>query len=230
MKTRLSIPFFCLLALFLSACSFNVTTVVESDGSGTWKTEIGFNAEDQALLSSFGMGASEVCQEMQADGELPAGAQISTEERDGSIWCVVEQSFATLAELRQLHSEGDGITVNRLEILDDQFYYDLSLDMRDAEASLEEMQELGEFALDFTWQLTVPGKVVSHNADAISGNTLTWNLTPGTIISLQAESNLSSGSGGSTWLILLLCCLCLVVMIGAGVGGFLFWRSRQKAA
>ncbi|MCL4871195.1 MAG: DUF3153 domain-containing protein [Anaerolineae bacterium] len=228
MKTRLSIPFFCLLALFLSACSFNVTTVVESDGSGTWKTEIGFNAEDQALLSSFGMGASEVCQEMQADGELPAGAQISTEERDGSIWCVVEQSFATLAELRQLHSEGDGITVNRLEILDDQFHYDLSLDMRDAEASLEEMQELGEFALDFTWRLTVPGKVVSHNADAISGNTLTWNLTPGTIISLQAESDLSSG--GSTWLILLLCCLCLVVMIGAGVGGFLFWRSRQKAA
>ena len=72
-------------------------------------------------------------------------------------------------------------------------------------------------------RVTMPGKILDHNADTQDGNTLTWavDLTSGTL-DISAESDPKASSGGSSMLIF--------ILIGAAVliAAFLFWWMKMR--
>jgi hypothetical protein len=216
-----------LAALALSACTIQIRTDITETGAGTWRAEMGFSPEDKTLIAGLGSTPEQFCADAAAEGDLPPGVTSSFETRADGDWCVFTQTFASLEELRTIYNNGDGILVNRLEILDGVLYYDVTVDTGSAGdfASIEEMGA----SIDMAWIVTFPGNVTSQNATTFEGNTFTWTLTPGTPANIQAQSSLGGfGSGAALWIVLAACCLCLLVLAGGGAA-FYFIRKRKPA-
>jgi len=223
MKKKLSLVQLLILtitaALLLSGCKANLITKIKSDGSGNFTQEIGFTAEEMTTLNSFGSG-SDFCTNMGSSNSL-SGATVNQEKRGDETWCLFETPFATLDELKTLYSSSDTI-VNDLSISDGKLHYDVTINMTGTNATTGLLQT--------KWILTMPGKVSNHNADEVSGTTLTWNLKPGQDSNLLADSSTKGGiSSNSTILIVVgLLCLCLVMIVIIGVVIFLVVRNNKK--
>ena len=211
-----------LILTVLAGCTVEYRTSVEADGSGQMATAIGFTAQEASDLAGLSGGdASNICQEMwgEASSDLPPNATIREEQRGDETYCVAEFSFASLEELRSIYVD-QGLIVNRLEIVDDRFYYDVSIDMSDAGS-------LG-IPMNMTWVVTAPGTVGNHNATSVSGQTMTWNLVVGQVNNMRFESSL--GSNWLWWVLGGLGCLCLlVVVVGAVIGVVLYLRKKKKS-
>lgn len=208
-------------ALLLSACTVNMHTKINSDGSGQWITEIGFTVEDEESLMQMGYASIDAyCNE--ASSDMPDEATATVEVRGDETYCVYTVPFATLEELRQAYNETEGVAVNRLEITDGTLYYDISVD-----GGSGEMSGMG---ISTNWIVTMPGSIQSHNAPTAEGNQLTWPLSVSGITAIQAESKVSGLSSDMTTYIGIalgcLCCLVIVVIIAVVV--FLVLRKRQQ--
>jgi hypothetical protein len=104
------------------------------------------------------------------------------EQRGDETWCITTTQFKDLEELRTLYEQRQGIKINRLEIKDSRFYYDIEVDALSKDSAFSALTEI-------TWSISLPGTPVEHNADQVDGNTLTWTVTPHTEnIHLHAES------------------------------------------
>lgn len=222
---------FACAALLLSACTMQVNTAINPDGSGKIITEIGFTAQDKEMFAGFGQEMTDICASMQEDSDLPSTASIRQEERGDETWCIIDYAFNDLQELRQYLEEGDGITVNRLEFVGDTFYYDLLIDM-----SSEDSGFGSAFPITLNWQVTLPGKVGDNNADKVEGKTLTWNLPINQSVSVQAQSSVSGGlefpSGNNMiWVIasLLGCLCCFAFLVIVAVVVFVLLRKRKSS-
>jgi uncharacterized protein YceK len=223
MKQKLSLIKFFLLAvtaaLILSGCKANVITKINTDGSGNFKQEIGFTAEEMTTLSSLGSG-SDFCATMGSENSV-TGASISQEIRGDETWCIFDTPFSTLDELNTLYSSAD-TSVNDISINNDNLHYEVTVNMSGTNATAGLLQT--------KWIVTMPGKVSNHNANEISGSTLTWDLTLGQDMNLIADSS-TKGGLNNTWTIVLvvgLLCLCLVVIMIIGVVIFLVVRKNKK--
>lgn len=206
-------------ALVLSGCKANVITKINSDGSGNFKQEIGFTAEEMTSLSSLGSG-SDFCATMGSDNSV-TGASINQEKRGDETWCVFDTPYSSLDELKTLYSSADA-TVNDISINNDKLLYDVTVNMSGTNATAGLLQT--------KWIVIMPGKVSNHNANEISGSTLTWNLTLGQDMNLRAESS-TKGGLNSRWTIILvvgLMCLCMVVLLVIGVVIFIVVRNNKK--
>ncbi len=217
-------------ALALSACSLELNTTIAADGSGTYGIEVGLTKTDQDMLTSLGSSADEFCEDMQTEGELPEGAAVTREQRGDDLYCVMVAPFSSLQQLRDLYADGDGITVNALELSNGRLVYDVDVDMSGSG------QEVGDFSLDMVWKLTVPGTLGEHNADEVEGNTLIWRLNQGESRNLRAASTVGGFSldtfGGPAAILgaLAACLCCLTLLAGAGGGLFFFVQRRRPQA
>jgi hypothetical protein len=222
-------------ALLLAACTIQVNTTVQPSGAGELRTEMGFNQADQEALSGVGASPEQFCADMQSDEGLGDEAPVTVEERGDEIWCVVTVPFADLAELRELYAGMGGITVNTLEVSGGEFAYEVQV-----EFAADQAEGMALADLSYRWQVTMPGRVSSNNADETDGSTLTWNVGLGETITAQATSSLSSGGGGlldSTsglgpveWILiglgLFFCCGLLVIVVG--LAAYFIMRNRKK--
>lgn len=131
----LQFSLFTVCALLLVACEFQATTTVNPDGSGELRTEVGFTSEErQNLENQSGGGSQNFCNA--PPSSAPASDVTVTEEQRGDeTWCVTTTNFDSLGTLRQLYQEQTGIMVNRLEISDGTFYYDLDVDTSSQDSS-----------------------------------------------------------------------------------------------
>lgn len=210
-----------LLAFVLAGCSIEYDTTIRPDSSGTMTLSIGFTADEMGMMSSTASNPATFCQEMWSDSntDFPPNTVIRQEQRGSETWCVAEMPFSDLQQLRSIYIN-QGAEVNRLEVVDNVLYYDVSLDLREA-------SEVGA-SMQMTWILNLPGRVTSHNATMADGQTLVWNLNMGGMNRLQAESSLG-GYDWVWWVVGGLCCLCLiVVVIGGGIGLFFYLRNKKK--
>lgn len=211
-----------LLAFVLAGCSMEYDTTIRSDSSGQMILSIGFTADEMEMMSATTNSAS-FCQDMWADENtsFPPNTVIRQEQRGTETWCIAEMPFSDLQQLRSIYVN-QGVTVNRLEVVDNILYYDLSLDLSDAGG-------LGS-SIQFAWRVTLPGRITSHNAQSVDGNTLIWNPRVGSLNRLQAESSVGMADW-VWWLIGGLVCLCLIVVIvGGGIGLFFYLRNKKKSA
>ncbi len=236
MKRRLALAALLTAALLLAACTIQINTTVQSSGAGELRTEMGFNQADQEALSGIGASPEEFCADMQSEENLAEDVPVTVEERGDEVWCVVTVPFTNLDELRELYAGMGGITVNRLEMSGDQFFYDV-----DVEFAAEEAEGMGALELSYHWQVTMPGAVAFHNAQQADGRTLTWEVGLGETINAMASSSLggggagllpdASGLGPIEWILIGLaaffCCGLLVVVVAVVV--YFVMRGRKAA-
>lgn len=170
--------------LLLAGChKLEATTQIESNGSGELKTAIGFSVEERASLEKQYNNSQDFCNAAQT----PENVTVTEEQRGEETWCVTTTPFKNLDELRTLYEGQKGITINRLEIKDGKFYYDVDIDTLSEGSSFAALTEI-------TWSIVLPGAPISHNADEANGNTLTWKPTRKSgVVNLRAESEAPRG-------------------------------------
>lgn len=248
-RNHLNLLFLSITILLISACSFQFSTVIESDGSGEFSIEMEFTEDDFALMGAVSGeelldqagGEAALCGEMGSDlGDFPSGARVEYQEKDGGFVCKFFMPFSDLDELNRIYADMD-IDVNRLEIVDGNLEYDVAMDTSRGESDFD----IGFGLIEIGWSLTVPGTVGDNNATNIDGRTLTWEMDGGAVQHFEAQSS-SGGSFPSLpslpsipgfsedsllgWILALgFLCLCGLVLVGGGVG-FYFYNKKKKEA
>jgi hypothetical protein len=209
-------------AIWLAGCTIQVNTVIQPDGSGIYRTEIGFTAQEQKSLAATSGSVDQLCEESRKSSETNYARPVISEvaERDGSRWCSLTVAFATLDELRAIYSAaGSGVRIDRLEIVDDQVVYDITLTGNTNQQTDSPFSQLGGLiaqALDASWRVTLPGRLGNHNGEQTEGNTIIWKLEAGiTEKRLRAESRLGGLPG---WLAPALVASGVVLVVVAAIG------------
>lgn len=180
MKIRLSnkIPLVFGVLLLAGCHKLEATTTIKPDGSGELRMEVGFSAEERANMEKQNSNPEDLCNA----SNPPENVTVIEEPRGDETWCVNITSFKDLDELHSLYRQRKGITINRLEISDGVFYYDIDVDMSSEDSGFSALTEM-------TWSVVLPGAPMAHNADQVDGNMLIWRPAPDSgIVSLTAES------------------------------------------
>ena len=180
MKNRCLAVVLIIAGLFLAGCKFQAETQVAADGSGSLRTEVGFTSEERQSLEqqSGNNNSKDFCNSSASSQNM----QVTEEQRGDETWCVTTTSFRDLDELRRLYEQKKGIRINRLEMVDGKFYYDLDID------TLSKSSDFSAFS-SATWIVTMPGAPTYHNAAKADGDTLTWEIPPHQdSVDIRAES------------------------------------------
>lgn len=220
-RTILLIGVSALLVLVLSACTMEIQTWVNEDGSGEFVISFimieddllalidqgygygsVFNPETDTplefLLDNFQYGSvDDLCEEMSSEFDLE-GLNLDMEaiESGGGFECRGTIRFASIEELERilLEMEFEDISI----IMDDEgnFSYQVIADSYEAGFAEAMYYEEYGFEVAYFWKVTVPGKITSTNGSK-SGNTVTWDLLEmtkqGGMIVMEVKSEKSSG-------------------------------------
>jgi hypothetical protein len=212
-----------MVALLLAACQFNATTRVDPSGSGEFRNEIGFSADERRNLEeqSDGTNAGNFCNIPAEQGQVPSDITVTEEMRGDQTWCVTTTQFDNLDELKALYERNQSITVNRLELSGGRLYYDVSINLdRDDDSSFANYESA-------TWQVVLPGEVVSHNANNAQSNTISWQLTPDAgMVNLQAESTVPT-TGPNIMLLGVVAAVIAAIVLAALVA-VAVWLKRPR--
>ncbi len=219
-----------LLSLVAVACKIetNVVATLEADGSGTVMFEGGFDDEAQDLF----------LQDTDPFDEAPPGATTSQETRGDLQYFQFALPFSSAEELAQLLLESDqapfetfsasfspeSVTVSATTGSEGGGFFD-SGDLEGIDAdTLEE-------SISANIVITMPGRIVSSNADETDGSTLTWKVPLfGGALDLQAESNPSEAAEGGDGGGALVPIIIVIVLLAAAVGVFLVSRNRSGSS
>ena len=158
-------------ALLLAGChKLEAITKVEPNGSGELRMGVGFSPEERENMEKQGSNPQDFCNTSQTAPKVT----VTEEKRGDETWCITTTQFKNLEELRSLYEQRKGIRINRLEIVDGKFYFDIDID------TLSETSDFSAFK-DITWIVVLPGAPIEHNtdhADPADANTLTWTVPP----------------------------------------------------
>ena len=217
------------LVLLTTACKIEINAELEimADKSGNVIFEFGFDDEVAALAEANGASPESMLGDF--DFEDIPGAETSTEQRGDMTFTIIKVPVEDFTEAEGMAGDlTEGLTDDfEITFTDDRVTISGSTTLDDALGgggddlgiSPEMMAEF--FSVNI--KVTMPGKILSHNATSQSGNTLTWviDLTAGTL-DIQAESDPNASSGGSG--------LMLYLLIGAAVilAAVLAWLWMKK--
>lgn len=217
-----------LLALITASCRIevNLDLVLEEDGSGTYTSEVGYDEEIQQAVSGF-IDIGEVLSAF--DFGVPDAT--ATERIDGDMtYSVVASTFSDAADLAaaiQTNLEDNPFDRFQIDANEDGATVDLAIEIpADIANQLAEAGTIAE-TLDaaIVIRITMPGRVVSSNADRTIGeNELIWDVDfTDTNVVVQAESTFVE-DGFPFWIII------LVLLVGAALGAWWYWSKRQQDA
>jgi hypothetical protein len=154
--------------LLLAGChKLEAKTKIEPDGSGELQMGVGFSAEERANMEKQNSNPQDFCNTSQTSPDVT----VTEEKRGDETWCNTITHFKDLEELRSLYEQRKGIRINRLEIVDGKFYFDVDID------TLSKTSDFSAFK-EITWIVVLPGTPIEHNTDQADANTLTWRVTP----------------------------------------------------
>lgn len=232
------------LGLALSACTVRVDigVGVNEDESGTFSMFVGLDEEFQQLAQSGG----EDLNFTQALEDVPEGWTAEEVSQDGFDGVKISTDFTSFDDLEskmtQLSQNGGGgmgtdfLSNFGLTHEGDEFRFNVDVsglseglgealgaggggDALQGFSPDEILQELFEIR----FLLTLPGKIVSNNADSVDGNTMIWNVgvaDEGT--TYEAVSTTGGGGAGILWGVLAL------VLVAAAAIGVIFFRRKQE--
>jgi predicted small secreted protein len=233
---RRLLPLVALLALLTAACRIetNIGADIKANGSGVITAEIGYDEEAAGLIEQFGEGEDLFTENPLAD--LP-NVQVSEEDRDGMHYRVytaeVEDVEAFITE-RMAGESGGLIEQFSLTIEPDR------VEVTGRGSAGAAMEGAGDFegmtnpallaeSLSINLRLTLPGKILEHNADSQDGSTLTWSIPfTGEALDIRAVSDPSQSEGGGfpLWAIIV-----IAAVVVAGIAAIaLVGRRRSRTA
>jgi hypothetical protein len=216
------------LSVITAACKleFNLAADIEADATGTVTIELGFDEE----AAGFFLEGTDPFE------GAPPSAVTQVVERGDMTFYQTSQPFGDEAELTALMT-GDEAAFESFRAT---FAEDLvTVEGTTAgtggfvnEGDLEGFtsDQLAE-SLTAKIRITMPGRVIEHNADSVDGSTLEWELDLfGGDVEVSAQSDPTQetatddgGSGFPVWLIAL-----IAISIVAGVGYVLYRRNKAR--
>ena len=217
-----------LLALITASCRIeaNLDLVIEADGSGSYTSEVGFDEEIQQALSAFG-DPDELLSAL--DFGVP-GASTSERGEGDMTYSVVTLSFDDASQLTTVIEDSvEGNPFDRFTIMVDEDGARVDASFELPESFTSAVSEAGDLAssLDaaITVRVTMPGRVVSSNADrTIGNNELVWDIAfTETQVTIEAESTFKE-DGFPFWIII------LVLLVAAALVAWWLWSKRQQDA
>jgi hypothetical protein len=156
------------------------TTQINPDGSGKFRTEVGFSAEERENLEKESNKPDDFCN----TAETPPNITVTEEQREDETWCITTASFNDLDELRDLYQQREGLTINHLEIIGGTLYYDIEIDTLSEDSSFSTLSEI-------TWTVILPDIAMNHNADRANGSMITWApASKSGVINMSAQSRI----------------------------------------
>ena len=231
-----------LVALLATACEmrFYMDLTVEEDGSGAMSFDLTADRELRGMAGDQ-LGGDQIAQLLNADPSQPCAVDtlVDGDFEGARMTC----PFASLEELMemvapmgmgddpglpqpmsgfQLERDGD-VFLLRLDASDINASYnpppgDLMGDMDDMDMmEMDDMEGMDMFDmssfLDIRFTATLPGDIISHNADVVEDTTLTWTF-PTDESWLMAESRVDSGmSPIAIWSLIAIGAVILVMII-----------------
>jgi hypothetical protein len=221
-----------LVALVASACQIetNFGVVINADGSGTIRAEVGMDDEAQQFLLTEGSDPFEG-----NDLSQVPGAVQSTESRGDLDYWIIEVPVEDVTVIE------DDVTTAENSLLSgfDVEVTDTLISVRATAAADEAMGEqtegfdpsVLEDSLSFNVRITLPGKILEHNADRREGNTLIWAVPLfGGALDVQAQSDPSQpadGGGGGGGIPIWVWIAIAAVVVGGAV--YYFMQQQKKA-
>lgn len=204
---RKLIPLVAVLMVMATACKIetNFGATIGADGSGTVILEIGV---DDEAAEFFLQGEDPF--EGNDFTDVP-DAQAREERRGDMTFYIVEVPVDDVTEIREGLVGAEGGVLNDLTIT----VADDRVTVSGSASAEETVSDAGDLDLDIpiddifsaTVFFTMPGEILSHNADRQDGNTLYWEVpVTGGTLDVQAESD-PTGTPAS----------------GSGDGGFPVW-------
>lgn len=224
------------LAVALSSCTirFDSNTTVNEDGSGTLALEISFDEEFRQFMADSGDASFDLTGDLE---DVPAGWSATEFSRDGFEGIRIGVDFGDLAELDQRLAElneaageeqATPIFIEQSGLSRNGSGFDFELTIAGLEEGLTDASgsaggdDLGFEGLDpaalfgdvfeIRYVLTLPGEITSHNADAIEGSTLTWNIGLSDDGRLLAAASGGGGGGSLTIILGVLALLALAIL------------------
>jgi hypothetical protein len=205
------------LALVTAACKIetNFAATIEADGTGVLVAELGFDDEAKDLLLQGGADPFEG-----NDLANVPGATTSEETRGDMTFYLIEVPFDDVEQLEQGLLGNENALVNTFDVTvtPDRVTVNGTADAETLGDQAEGFDPaLFEESVSANIKLTLPGRILSHNADSQDGNTLMWEVPIfGGTLDIQAESDptqdpAGDGGGFPIWLIVLI----VVVVVGA---------------
>lgn len=202
---RRLIVFASLLALVATACKLetNFGAVINADGSGTIIAEIGVDDEAAELFLDGGDPFDG------NDLSSAPGARTSQERRGDLTYYIVEVDVDDITDAEQQLIDSENALLSNLDITVTDTRVSVS-GSASADGTLGDQAEgfdpgAFEDAISATVYFTLPGAILSHNADRQDGNKLFWDVPVlGGTLDIQAESDpagtpASGSSGIPTW-------------------------------
>jgi hypothetical protein len=227
------------IVMMVSACKirFDVGATVNADESGTLSIVVAMDEE----LRQLSEGDADLTL---GEEDVPAGWVVE-EYVDGVFEGVrVSTTFSSLEELREQVAEiAEGTAdsdealpefISQIELTREGDVFTFMADLSGLEDGLGSAVGGGgdSFGIDpsafladlfeIRIVITLPGEIVSHNADVVAENTLTWNLSildDGRV--LEAESDAGTGSPG------MVIALIVLVIVIAAVGYMVMMKRKE---
>lgn len=201
------------LALLTTACKIEINANIDinADKTGSVALEMGLDdefAEFMASMSDEPFDASTMFEDF--DLESAPGAVQSEETRGDMTFYIVTIPVDDITESQSLGGDATSDLTEDIAITftDELVTVVANIDAGEAlggggELDMVTPEMLAEsFAVNI--RITMPGKILSHNAGSQDGNTLTWNvdLAAGGALDIQAESDPrgSESSGIPIWI------------------------------
>lgn len=232
MKLLRIFTLFVATSLLATACMrINMEIAVDAEGNGTIAGTMLYS-DKLAAIAAMEEGADfDFCGEIQSGEadmdlptDLPAGATVTPVTEDG--WCGIAftADFANFDPSGVGDMDGGGFVVDGDTI-------SFSMDMNDLGS--DEDMEMDEITMmlemfdipdpEFTIEVTLPGTVLTHNADSIDGSTLHWDVDLfGEGKTLTASADMSAESSNTTVII--------IVVVIAALLAALVVRQRSGSA
>ena len=205
----------------LLACRVEMHTTFKTPESGHVRLGWTMTAEEEQMLqNATDSTAEELCNELAAEiGDDDPQVSVTFDSTEEERSCVVEGPFDNLDQLAGIY--GEDTTINKIGEEDGKFYYDV------VASPLGDAADLG-IPIEVTWSVTMPGKVLEHNGDALQGRTVVWHLDGTEPVHMQAVSKV--GGIDAQYVALAVGCLCLPLLLAAiGVAAWLVLRKGKGA-
>ncbi|HAX81993.1 MAG TPA: hypothetical protein DCY40_05460 [Actinobacteria bacterium] len=220
-----------LLALVATACKIetNFGAVIGANGAGTIIAEVGMDEEAQGFLLSDSTDPFEGNDLTDCEG-----ARTREENRGDMKFWIIECDVADITEFESMMSASENTFLESFDITVTDTLVSVS-GTASAEDTLGSEAEgfdptLFEESISANLKITMPGRILEHNADSQSGNTLTWEIPVlGGTLNVQASSdptgNPAGGGGGGgfpMWLIV------VIVVVALGGAYYLYTQNKKK--
>ena len=223
MKKKNVLSVFAILTFFISGCTLQFSTDIDTNLSGKFGFELIFLEEDGEMLSALDVTPQGMCDELLAEVDVEEDEiSILSEERDdGTYVCATYKTFQDLDELAELYEDSDFVTINRLEVVDNTFYYDIDTDF--SELASNDLFDLLD-AMKITWKVTIPGNIESHNGISQDGSEIIWEFSESPQQNIIVESKI----GANFTVILLIIGVVLLIALGIFVANFFLKKKRTE--